>query len=175
MKSAALSLAFSSAVILCALPVIAAAQVPERLTRPRESTIGADGKLHAPADATMGNLIVDTYSSLGAVVSRPEGPPEGVASGLKSVTCQGATGPLVAYKVRELLKTTSKADRMRLKSRDAAGLTEFSIRLVAGLDDASVEAIRADEALGPGAYHNAIGGFRWALDVCGFFGEERKL
>src|SRR5262249_5646622 len=152
---------------------VAGSQSAERLSRPvQSSTVGSDGRVHSSSDATVGNLIVDQYSDFGHRIFASNAKPAVVADALKPLMCNPhGAGAIAAHQVADALKGMSKDERARLKSRDAAGLTELSIMLVAAFDGVSANAIRSDEALGPGIYHDAIYGFRVALDVCHFFGE----
>jgi hypothetical protein len=176
MKAAA-SLALLGAIFISLGSAVAVAQTAGRLSRPvQPSAMGPDGKLHIARDATFGNLAVDIYSDLGRQLYAAEGEPESYRQGMKKAIClMHGRDELAAARVAEALKGMSKDERARLKSRDAASLTELSIKVVAVFDGVSADAIRSDEALGPGAYHDAINGFRVTLDACHFFGLERRL
>lgn len=173
LKLAAFTLSFAM-LMFCDL---AAAQPAERMSRPfQESTTGPDGRLQVSRDATMGNLVVDQYSRIGALLFAPGANLEAVAEGARPLMCDlGGSAGIAAVSLRRLINRMDADERMRLRSRDAASLTELSIALAADLDGVRAEAIRTDEAHGPGVYHNAINGFRVALDVCRFFGHERRL
>lgn len=82
---------------------------------------------------------------------------------------------LTSSMVGDVLKRTKKSDRNLLKARDQESLNDFSIQLIAIFDDVDPAVIRADEALGPGVYHDAIRGLGYSLEACSFFGQERKL
>lgn len=82
---------------------------------------------------------------------------------------------MAAHELEPVLPGLSAETRTRLKARDEASLTDLAIVLTASFDRVSADAIRTDEALGPGVYHDAIIGFSTALDVCNFFGLERRL
>lgn len=147
----------------------------QRLARPfPASRTGADGRLVVSRDATFGNLIVDQYAALGRVAVDPTVKPEVVAI-VTDMKCSSPTGQLTAYTVGEILKGLGKGAKARLKARDPASMTGLAAATLAKLDGVSAEAILADEAIGPGAYHDAIGGMQLALVACKFFGFERKL
>lgn len=172
--------AVMSAILACAFSSAggAFAQSGERLARPFEaSRTGPDGKLIVARNATFGSLIVDQYANFSRLVkakhpdfSAPE--TDFVAKALKPLMCDGSAGVPAAMVAREW-RGLSKSERARLRARDPASLTDFSIRMIAIFDGASADAIRADEAIGPGVYHDAIDGFRIALDVCDLFGQGR--
>ncbi len=152
------------------------AQQAERMTRPFAMHEDADGKLSVLPDATMGNMVVDIFVGIGEKVVTFSGDREALVKGYAAVMCnrQGA-GAMAGYIVEDTIKTMSKDQRAKLKARDAESLTTLSIEVLAGLDGVTAEAIRADEALGPGVYQPAIAGLTLALDRCGFFGLEGRL
>lgn len=126
---------------------------------------------HGPDDATFGAKLVDIYTSYGRVSVDPklQGPYRETV--LTALMCaKGVASNLTAYEAAETLKTMPRESRARVKARDAAVLTDLSIDIIAKADGASPDAIRADETLGPGVYHDAIEGLRVALAQCQLYG-----
>ncbi len=164
----------AAVVACCALQAVA--QQPERMTRPFAMQEGADGKLSVSPDATMGNMVVDIFAGIGEKVVGFSGDRELLIKGYMAVMCnrQGA-GAMASHFAGDAIKAMSKDERAKLKARDAENLRALAIVVVAGLDGVAPEAVRADEALGPGVYGPPILGMSLALDRCGFFGLERQL
>lgn len=177
MKSVTISLMLLGAALGSTYSSFAVAQTTVRLARPFEpSTAGPDGRLRVNRNATMGNMVVDQYSRFGVKISAAGSNRKYVVEALKPLMCESSgSGSMVANELADILKKTSKDERARLKARDPASLTTLSITLIAAFDGVSGDAIRADEALGPGVYHDAIDGFRVALEVCDFLGKRREL
>ena len=172
MRLPAACLLLAGAMLACA-PAAAeptAEPAAPRLSRPvSPAATGADGKLEMSGKTTFGNLVVEQHATVGRIfAANPNG--NSLLTGLKPTLCDGATGAIAAYAAKEVLKRMTQADRARVKSKDAAALTDLAIGTAAVLDAVSPEAIRADEALGPGAYHDAISGFRIAFVACRFYG-----
>ena len=154
----------------------ALAQQAERMTRPFAMHEGADGKLSVSPDATVGNMVVDIFVGIGEKVVTFNGDRELLIKGYTSVMCnQKGAGAMAAHFAEDAIKAMSKDQRAKLKARDTESLTSLSIAVLAGLDGVAAEAIRADEALGPGIYQSAIAGMSLALDRCDFFGLEGRL
>ncbi|WP_395644815.1 hypothetical protein [Terricaulis sp.] len=168
---------FAAMVWLVALMGAAFAQAPERLARPfPESRMGEDGRLVVASNMTLGNLAVDQFANYGRRIFAPEADREIVTRALTPMMCDTATaGGFARDQVAQLVRGMSRQERDRLKARDPASIEALAIAVAARLDGADAEAIRADEALGPGAYRDAINGFSVALDACRFFGLERRL
>ncbi|HWW12721.1 MAG TPA: hypothetical protein VN018_09400 [Brevundimonas sp.] len=142
--------------------------VAERLSRPNSPSImGQDGRLQVSPNATLGNLLVDQYSNFGRRLLAPGANPDAVALALQPVMCarQGVNAS-AAIAVRGALRDLDRTDRARLKGGDPESLTQFSITILAQWDRVNADDIRADEALGPGVYHEAIAAFRSALQLC---------
>lgn len=157
------------------LPV-GTAQEAQRLARPFAMQEGADGKLTVSPDATVGNMVVDMFDGIGEKVVRFNGDRELLIKGYTAVMCnrQGA-GAMAAHFAGNAIGAMNQEERAKLKSRDADSLSALSISVLAGLDGVAAEAIRADEAIGPGVYSHAIAGMSLALDRCQFFGLEGRL
>jgi hypothetical protein len=150
---------------------IAEPQQAARLTRPADA-IGPGGKVANP-DATIGNMTVETYADAGRRVAAADSEPKriGTIEGLKFFICDmDGLGAITADAVKAVVKPMTKDERARLKARDAASLTSFSVAVLARLDGITADAIRADEAIGPGVYHDAIAGLTIGLDACKFYG-----
>jgi hypothetical protein len=158
---------FGLAVLACsAIAGAANAQQPQRLTR-QESKAAPDGALVVNRNATLGNMVVDQYSDFGRkFAAATEAGRKGIGAGVKMVHCDSAMGRITTDLMKPELKAMSKDQRALLKKRDPASLTALSINLLAALDKVDANAIRADEAIGPGVYHDAITGLNLALDVC---------
>jgi hypothetical protein len=156
----------------CLLPPGALAQ---RLERPFGMGEMVDGKLVMAADATMGNMIVDQYVRLGRDTIPLGLERKMLVATLETITCRSATGSVTAATMPAALKALGADTRAKLKARDPASLASLSIEILARLDGVAPESVRADEAMGPGVYSDAIKGMTLALDVCGFFGHERQL
>lgn len=161
------------------VPIIAAAlasgsavnaqeQTAERLSRPvQSSAMGQDGRLQVSPSATLGNMTVDQYGHFGRRMLAPGADPEVIAQALKSIMCNPSGVQATAVvAIRDARNAMSRADRARLRDGDPDTLTQLSITALARLDGVNPDAVRADEALGPGVYHEAITGFRAALQVC---------
>jgi hypothetical protein len=173
MISKTVRLAVLACVLAGAQPTVGEAQTSGRLERPvQASATGADGKLEVSPDATFGNLVVDQYQALGRKAAGPDANPT-VASMMTDLMCsRGSIGSVSAYAVAEALEGKGKAQRARLKARDPEAMTDLAIGAIAVLDKVDADAITADEAIGPGAYHDAIRGMRFALEACKFFGQK---
>ncbi|MEQ1783383.1 MAG: hypothetical protein ABMA14_18660 [Hyphomonadaceae bacterium] len=168
---------FGIALVVCvAMPVVAEPQTPERLTRPFASHMGADGKLVTSRDATLGNLAVDQYISMGANLAGAGANREMLLRAYKPTLCSsGGVGAMVAYAAEAAVKAMNKEERAGLKARDPVRLEALSIAVLADLDATSAAAIRADEAIGAGVYRDGIDALSLAWVECGFFGLERSL
>ncbi|WP_157138889.1 hypothetical protein [Asticcacaulis biprosthecium] len=163
----------SAALLGMALACVAGAQPAERLARPvKHSYTGEDGKFHVEKDATVGNLGVDAYANLGRRMATADLDAVAMSKALKPVLCDRAGAQAVAAVVKDALKEMTTAQRARLKAREPESLTDLAIIIAASLDQVDADAIRADEALGPGAYHDAITGFRIGLEACDFYGQR---
>lgn len=158
----------------CLAAPCAAAQTPERLVR-QASRMGDDGGLVVSPAATVGSLAVDQYLSLGRKFVPLNMDKKVLASALDGPICRGGIGQATAVNLRDAIAGLGKADRALLKARNAESLSAVSISVLAALDGVDAAAIRADEAIGPGVYHDAINGLGLAMDLCGFFGLERTL
>lgn len=170
-KTCPLFLFAAATAVMLLQPIAAGAQPVQRLARPVEaSTIGADGKLVASENATFGNLVVDQYQRLGHRLATPDTNSAATDVMVELMCSTGSIGKVSAYAVTEALKETSKAERVRLKARDPDAMTNLAVGAIAVLDGIEAEAIRADEAIGPGAYHDAIAGLRFGLEACRFYG-----
>ncbi len=171
----------SKRVMACAaltmLALGAVAQTPERLARPvAPSAMGSDGRMHVSPGATMGNLLVDQYAAFGRRLSAPDVDRAAMTSALRPMMCNmNGAGGFIADRLRPMISAMSRDERAQVRARDEARLTGLAVALAASFDDAEASAVTADEALGPGVYHDAIGGFATALDACHFFGLEQRL
>ena len=176
MKNKSVAVGLLSAMLINLGPVIAVAQPVERLVRPvPSSTTNPGGKVVVSRDATFGNMVVDQYATLGRTAATPDANPF-VVRALTDMNCSGgAISSLSAYAVSTALKGLDKATRAGLKTRDVASMTALAAGAIATLDGVSANAILADEAISPGAYHDAVAGMRLALEACNFFGLKRKL
>lgn len=174
MISHTVRVALLASLLAGACPSSGYAQSSDRLRRPVEASAeGADGKLEVSEKATIGNLTVDQYIALGRRVAGPDANP-GVVEAITGIICKkgGPLNSVSAYAVSEAMKGVRKDERALLKARDPATMTALATRAVAVLDGVSADAIRADEAIGPGAYHDAVTGMRTALVACDFFGQR---
>jgi hypothetical protein len=159
-----------------AMPVAAEPQTPARLRKPFASHMDTDGKLATSRDAAFGNLAVDQYMSMGANLGGTGANREMLMRACKPTMCSsGAVGAIVGYSSEMALKALSKARRAGLKARDPVLLEALPIAVLADLDNTRAEAIRADEAIGPGVYRDGIDALNLAWTACAFFGLERSL
>jgi hypothetical protein len=159
-------------VALVALPPPASARQPERLQRPAPSALNEEGKLVVAEGATFGQLLVDRYAAFGRQTAAPDAAPETVQAWTTLMCSGSATRDVAAYAIGRALKGLKKDVRARLKARDPASMTFLAAATIGTLDGVSTEAILADEAIGPGAYHDAIVGMRTAIEACAFFGQK---
>ena len=160
------------AVALFALPPPASARQTERLQRPAPSALNEEGKLVVAEGATFGQLLVDRYAAFGRQTTAPDAAPETVQAWTTLMCSRSTTRDVAAYAVGKALKDLKKDVRARLKARDPASMTALAAAMIGTLDGVSAEAILADEAIGPGAYHDAIVGMRTAIEACAFFGQK---
>lgn len=157
---------------------VASAQTPSRLTRPNASSSTSDGKLQAPANATIGNLVVDLFEASGraaAIELNDEKERKAAAAVTEIAVCSSVAGSVSKTLLSDATRAMTAESLAKLKAHDPASLADVSIGMLATLDGVSAEAIRADEALGPGAYHDAILGMTASLVACRFFGLEKSL
>lgn len=154
----------------------ALAQEAQRMARPFAMHEDADGKVSVSPDATVGNMAVDIYARIGGKVAGYSGDRELLIKGYEAILCnRNGAGAMAAHFAEDAIKAMSKDQRAKLKALEPESLTSLSIAVLAGLDGVAAEAIRADEALGPGVYQPAIAGMSLALDQCDFFGLEARL
>ncbi len=172
MKSKSAALAILAVALVVALPPPASAHQTGRLTRPAPSALNAEGRLVVAEGATFGQLLVDRYAAFGRQTAAPGADPEAVRMWTTLMCSGSATSAVAAYAVEKSLKGLKKDVRARLRARDPASMTDLAAAAIATLDGVSPEAILADEAIGPGVYHDAIGGMRFALEACNFFGQK---
>lgn len=176
MKDKSMMIALLAAILINLSPALAGAESPERLARPHStSTTGSGGSMVVSGDPTIGNMVVDQYAALGRKAANPDSDPKIVAMMTKALCSGGPIDKLTAYAVGKAMNGLDRKARARLKVRDDESMTGLATRAIATLDGVDAGAILADEAIGPGAYHDAIGGMRLALDTCHFFGLEAKL
>ena len=161
-------LSIIGATLVCGNAVNAQEQPAERMSRPVPSSeMGQHGRLQVSPNATLGNLVVDQYSNFGRRMLAPGASPESVALALKPIMCsRQCVNANAAIAIRDVQNTMSRAERAQLRDGDPDSLAQFSIMVLARLDRVNPEEIRADEALGPGVYHEAITAFRAALQLC---------
>lgn len=168
MKPIAASFALACAILaaaqpLAAQPMTGPAAAP-RLSRP------------APDKATIGSLVVDIYARYARISVDPTLQGDTKTVLFKGMICGkspgGFTGAsdLTAALARELVKSMPREARARLKAADPAALTDLAVGIIARADGVTPDAIRADEALGPGVYHDPIEGLRFALVLCQLYG-----
>lgn len=94
------------------MPVVAEPQTPERLTRPFASHMEADGKLATPRDATLGNLVVDQYITMGANIAGAGVNRDMLVRAYKPTMCApGGVGAIVAHAADLAVKAMSKEER----------------------------------------------------------------
>lgn len=159
-----------------ALQPLAIAQQPERLARSAATQMDADGKLVASPSATVGNMVVDAYAGIGEKAAAAGDSRDMLLKAYEPSMCSASgIGRIAGHAAEQVIKAASFEQRVLWKVRDPDSLSAMSMAIIADLDGVTPEAIQADEALGPGAYHWAIAGMSLALDRCDFFGLGQGL
>lgn len=149
----------------------------ERLTRPANADMNrgksADGRIRADPDMRFGSFIANSVAGFGRQYRDPSTDKATMAA-WRGLMCarSSATYQVMASTTRDALRALPKDVRKRLKTRDQASVTHLATLVVADLDGVDAEAIRDDEAIGPGAYHDVVEGVAGALEACDLFGQR---
>ncbi len=155
---------FVVAALLLTLPAPAVAQsnttAPRRLSRIDDTAM--------VGDMTIGQLVVSHYSYLQReYLSKFD---EAQKLRFSQVTVCGSTAQLLGYELKVHKKALSKADQALVKSSDKQVIMRLIIGAIGALDQVPASSIAADEAIGPGVYHNAILGADYAVRRCRLLG-----
>lgn len=144
----------------------ASAQPVERLVRPGPDPAEAQSD---PARAGLIEAIFNTYASLGAAAASL--PADRLESFIRAGSCDSAGAVYADEIIRLETEAQGAAARARLEARDPEIITSMSMVVLETLEDVPAGAIAADEAIGPGVYHDALRGVDLLQSVCRLLGD----
>ncbi len=155
-------LACSGANSLCAQDIA----TKPRLKRP--AVHSPDGKLYA--DSTVGSLVVETIGDMRRSVAAIKTPQTADTLADYLYCKSGGTSDMASFAAKEVIKKATKADKALLRANDPDAIHALAIAAIGFLDNVPAKAITDDEAIGPGDYHDPVGGMEQALQICHFYG-----